>query len=135
MLDAMARQIAASAGDNSFEAKKAVKEFYKQAESQMNSRGLGDLNLSDGGTLNTFAFAQQKTEKVKEVAETTQEVADAELASNEFDLGTGGGAIGGEGEGFFPDSKTADLVGNMTTFLLNLLNLSCQKGQPPVRAW
>jgi hypothetical protein len=116
MLDAMARQIAASAGDNSFEAKKAVKEFYKQAESQMNSRGLGDLNLSDGGTLNTFAFAQQKTEKVKEVAETTQEVADAELASNEFDLGTGGGAIGGEGEGFFPDSKTADLVGNMTTF-------------------
>ena len=116
MLRAMAKQIAASSGGNAFEATRAVKEFYKQAESQMNSRGFGDLNLSDGGTLSTFAFAQQKTEKVEEVASTDQKKADADLTKSEFDLGTGGGAIGGEGEGFFPDSKTSGLVGNMTTF-------------------
>jgi hypothetical protein len=116
MLDLAAKQIAAASGGNEFESKKAVKEFYKQAEIQMNSRGFGDLSLSDGGTLNTFAFAQQKTKKVEEVATTNQEKADADLATSEFDLGTGGGAIGGEGEGFFSDSKTSDLVGNMTTF-------------------
>lgn len=116
MLDLAAKQIAAASGGNEFESKKAVKEFYKQAEVQMNSRGFGDLSLSDGGTLNTFAFAQQKTKKVEEVASTSQEKADADLATSEFDLGTGGGAIGGEGEGFFPDSKTSDLANNMTTF-------------------
>jgi hypothetical protein len=116
MLDLAAKQIAAASGGNEFESKKAVKEFYKQAEVQMNSRGFGDLSLSDGGTLNTFAFAQQKTKKVEEVASTSQGEADADLATSEFDLGTGGGAIGGEGEGFFSDSKTSDLVGNMTAF-------------------
>jgi hypothetical protein len=124
MLRAMAKQIAAASGGNAFEAKKAVKEFYKQAESQMNSRGFGDLNLSDGGTLNTFAFAQQKTEKVEEVASTDQKKADATASKYETtfpSLGTGGGEIGGEGEGFFPIEKsemgdnTADLLARGTS--------------------
>jgi len=142
-MDAIARQIAASKPDQNgdFEAKKALTEFYKQAEQQINARGLDTLEDADGALLNIRAFNQAKSSSTDEMLGITQEQADKELEDVvkvnpelgdeqkdldldpdlgdeqkdlEPDLGSGGGEIGGEGEGFFPDSLTQDLAGNTT---------------------
>ena len=82
MFDAMAAQLAASA-PNEFEANRAVKEFYKQAERQANARGEGDLETASGQTLNIYAFNKAKTESTTKTSVLDQ--SDADNAKNDVD--------------------------------------------------
>ena len=127
--EAMAKQIAESAPDD-FEANRALTAFYRLAALQLNARGMSNLRTSSGRTIAQFvsdsnaALATPDKEWDDSSLNTDLELQldSADAASSDprsmsdrsiFDFGstdesadienfTGGGAIGGEGEGFFP---------------------------------
>jgi len=127
--EAMAKQIAESAPTD-FEANRALTAFYRLAALQLNARGMSNLGTSSGRTIAQFVSDSNAalTTPDKEWDDSSLntdlelQLDSADAASSDprsmsnrsiFDFGstdesagienfTGGGAIGGEGEGFFP---------------------------------